>query len=113
MDQRKKELIAAYKSRPLTAGVTVIRNSINGRYLLETPINPRGTQNRFAFSQNTDNCVYAKLQADWKAFGKDAFTFEILEEIEQIPEQTPEEFKSDLETLGALWAAKFDPALSY
>ena len=109
MDQRKKELIAAYKSRPLTAGVTVIRNSINGRYLLETPANPRGTQNRFAFSQNTDNCVYAKLQADWK----DAFTFEILEEIEQKPERTSEEFKSDLETLGALWAAKFDPALSY
>ena len=48
-----------------------------------------------------------------RRFGKDAFTFEILEEIEQNPNQTPEKFKFDLETLGALWAAKFNPALSY
>ena len=54
-----------------------------------------------------------KLQKDWSRFGGKAFVFEVIEELTQKEDQTPEEFKADLEALGELWAEKFDPVLSY
>ena len=113
MDERKKELIREYKQRPLQGGVCIIRNTVNGKYLLEIGLNPKGNQNRFAFSCSTGSCVHYKLQKDWDACGKDAFTFEILDEIEQKETQTPEEFKADIEALGELWLEKLGPSLSY
>ncbi|MEM1485635.1 GIY-YIG nuclease family protein [Oscillospiraceae bacterium PP1C4] len=113
MDSHKKELINAYKQRPLTGGVCIIKNTENGKYLLEVKTNPQGSKSRFDFSQATNSCAHFKLKKDWDTFGKDAFVFEILDEIEQKETQTPEEFQSDLAVLGELWSVKFDPALAY
>lgn len=113
MDSRKKELISAYKQRPLTGGVCIIKNTKNGKYLLEAQANLPGSKNRFAFSKATSTCPSLRLQKDWNAFGADAFVFEILEEIEQAETQTSEEFYEDIAALGEMWAEKFDPALSY
>ena len=112
-DAQKKELIQSYKQRPLTGGVCIIRNSANGRYLLEAQTNPAGSKSRFEFAQMTKTCVHMKLQADWKIFGNEVFTFELLEQIEQKETQTPEEFREELQVLGDLWREKFDPALAY
>ena len=103
MDMHKKELLNAYKSRPLSGGVYVIRNTQNGRYLLAAETNLSGSKGKFEFSKMTD----------WKACGKDAFVFEVLDELTQKETQTPEEFRADLAALGELWAEKFDPALAY
>lgn len=61
----------------------------------------------------TDCCNWHKLSADWKACGKDAFVFEVLDELTQKETQTPEEFCADLAALGELWAEKLDPSLAY
>ena len=92
MDAHKKELLNAYKSRPLSGG---------------------GSKGKFEFSQMTDCCNWHKLSADWKACGRDAFVFEVLDELTQKETQTPEEFRADLAALGELWAEKLDPALAY
>ena len=113
MDSHKKDLITAYKQRPLSGGVYVIRNTESGRYLLQAVTNLEGSRNQFQFSQMTGSCVSMKLQKDWSRFGGKAFVFEVIEELTQKEDQTPEEFKADLEALGELWAEKFDPALSY
>lgn len=54
----------------------------------------------------TDTCVQAALAADWRAFGRDSFTFEVLEEIEKGTEQTDQEFRADLEALADIWREK-------
>ncbi|MCI8649250.1 MAG: GIY-YIG nuclease family protein [Anaerotruncus sp.] len=113
MNEHKKELIQAYKNRPLVGGVCIIRNTQNGRYLLETVTNPQGSQNRFLFAQQTNTCLSSRLQRDWSTFGNEVFNFEILEELLQKEEQTVEEFQEELKILGEVWAEKFDASLSY
>lgn len=113
MDAHKKELLSAYKQRPLTGGVFVIRNTENGRYWLDAQTNIEGSHSRFVFAQMTDDAPAPAMREDWKKYGKNAFTFEILEELIQKETQTPAEFSEDVRALGELWAEKFDASLSY
>lgn len=116
MDQRKKELVNAYKQKPLEGGVYVIRNVKNGKYRLYAQMNPTGSKNRFDFAKATNTAVgieSGEMQKDWQQFGADAFEFEMLEVIVQKETQTAEELKGDLQVMHELWAEKFDPALSY
>lgn len=96
---RKKELMAAFKSQIVTGGVYCIRNTRNNKFLLAHDINLSAVRNRFEFSVTTQLCTYHKLRTDWAAFGPSAFTFEILEEIEQKPEQSLPDFRIDLKAL--------------
>ena len=88
--ERKKELTAAYKSRPTEGGICAIRD-------------PRGQQNRFLFSASTGSCTFLPLQEDWSRCGASAFTFEILETLKKRPEQTDRAYREDLEVLAEAW----------
>jgi len=104
----RKELKQAYKERKITGGVFIIKNNINGRILLDSAINIIGSKNRFDFSKATGSCVNLKLASDWKEFGKDAFTFEILEEIEKKEDQTEKDFGEDVKLLEEIWMEKLE-----
>lgn len=104
--QDKKEKIAQYKARKICGGVFCITNTQTGKRLLLAERDLKGSRNRFAFSQMTGSCVHMVLQSDWKQYGPQAFTFEILEEIEKKDDQTDREFGQDLETLLQLWREK-------
>lgn len=106
--EQKRELLAAYKARPIVGGVCAIQNQATGRLLLYATPNSEGQRNRFEFSVSTDHCIQAALAADWKEHGKESFTFQILEELEKKPEQTEEEFRSDLEALEEIWREKLE-----
>ena len=43
---------------------------------------------------------------DWRVFGPDSFTFEVLETLERGPGQTDAAFRADLETLRDIWRDK-------
>jgi|LSQX01.1.fsa_nt_gb hypothetical protein len=102
-----------YKQRKETGGVCVIRNTRNGRYLLQAGREISRMENRFNFSKQTGSCVHLKVKKDWEAFGPEAFEFEMLEQIERKDSQTPEQFQEDLDALLRLYAEQSDPALSY
>jgi len=54
------------------------------------------------------------LRDEYKVkYGAEAFSFEILEEIEKKDSQTTDEFKEDLMVLEQLWAEKFDCEKAY
>ena len=74
--EQKKELTAAYKSRPTEGGICAIRNTVSGRVLVLTAMDPRGQQNRFLFSVSTGSCTFLPLQEDWSRCGASAFTFD-------------------------------------
>ncbi|UNC91333.1 GIY-YIG nuclease family protein [Candidatus Contubernalis alkaliaceticus] len=111
--ERKKELILEYKSRKISGGVYKITNTANGWYWLKADLNIQGQKNRFEFSKKTNSCVLLRLKKDWDQYGSQAFTFEILEEIEMKDTQTLKEFKDDLLVLEEMWAERFDAEKSY
>lgn len=75
--------------------------------LLACTADLKGSLNRFEFSQKTGGCVYLKVQEDWRKFGADAFSFEVVEELEKGDAQSMNEFKEDLEVLLEIWLDKF------
>ena len=112
-DKLAKGQLTVSGGEAFAGGVTIIRNTANGRYLLEAQTNVEGSRSRFAFMQATNSPPSMRMQKDWKRYGPSAFTFQVLEELVQKEGQTAEEFRADLAVLGELWAEKFDPALSY
>jgi len=95
-----------YQEREIVGGVYAIRNTQNGKMLIEAAADLRGSQNRFAFAQSTGSCVSMKLQSDWNAQDGKAFVFEPLEELKKGENQTMAQFKEDLETLKEFWLEK-------
>ena len=110
---KKRALRAAYKERVKTGGVYRIVNNKNGRYLLFSAANLEGAKNRFAFSKNTNSCIFLKLKQDWEAFGTEAFELEVLEELKMGKDQTDREFADDLEVLQSMWAERLDHDKAY
>lgn len=104
--ERKKELLAAYKERPVTGGVYAIRCLPTGCLFLYCSPDPRGQQNRFDFSVSTGTCVHACLATDWRVHGSGAFTFAVLESLEKPLEQTQPAFLADLAALTDAWREK-------
>lgn len=102
-----------YKLRPTSGGVYRIVNLESGRYLLGTNFDLPSFQNRFQFSQKTGSCMHVKLQRDWSMLGPEKFQLEILEEIQQQPEENRDHFKGRLKEIEQAWSLKFDQALRY
>lgn len=104
--ERERALLAAYKTRKVVGGVCAIRSTQTGRTLVYAAPNPEGQRNRFRFSVSTNTCVQAVLAADWRRYGAESFTFQVLEELEREPEQTEAAFRADLEALAEIWREK-------
>ncbi len=110
---RRKEIINEYKERNLCGGVYTITNTLNGKYLIGHAANLKSVQNHFQFAVTTGSTFHPKLRKDWKELGSQAFTLEVLEELEQKPEQSQAEFMDDLKTLEQLWSATLDASKEY
>lgn len=106
MDNRKKELIRAYKEKPATGGAYVIENTVTSRKLLLCETDLKGSKNKFDFMSRMGSCPNSRLQKDWRQYGPACFAFTVLEEIEQKETQTLEEFREDLVVLEAIWREK-------
>lgn len=69
----RKQLIQDYKLQPTYYGVIQITNTVNHKIYIDTVPN---TKNRWAYYKvNLNNHFYVNspLQADWEAYGEDAF----------------------------------------
>lgn len=109
----KKELIKEYKQQNPVGGIYKLTNTVNHKYLLEYSTNIRAVQNRFDFMKSCGTCFHNKVQKDWNEFGGQAFSFEIVEQIEKKENQSQDNFIEDLKTLTQIWLERFDPADNY
>lgn len=112
MDQ-KRRISKEYKERALRGGVYTITNRVNGRYLIGHAADLASVGNRFQFAVTTGATVDPRLRDDWRAMGPSAFTLAVLEELEQRPGQTQDEFMDDLIALENLLRANLDAAKEY
>ncbi len=109
----RKALSKAYKERKLVGAVYLIRNTQNGKYLIGHAVDLASARNRFEFAVTTGSAIDPRMRADWAAFGPHAFTLDILEELEQGPEQTRAQLEADLVALEQLRRADLDPSSEY
>ena len=107
-NEDRKALTLAYRERKVIGGVYRIVNTENSNILLAPTADLQGAKNRFDFSLKTGSCVNLKIQKDWDEYGANAFTFEILEELEKKEDQTPKEFQEDLKVLQEMWQEKLN-----
>lgn len=104
---RKKALKQLYKETPIEEGIYQIKNIINEKIFIGSTRNLK-TLNGVKFMLENGGHSNKKLQEEWNHFGKDAFTFEVLEILKKKEDRYFNE-KEELEKLEEKWNNKFKP----
>ena len=113
MSSSRRAISKEYKERKLRGGVYTITNRVNGKYLIGHVADIMSMKNRFQFAVTTGTAVDPRLRNDWQAMGGQAFTLDVLEELEQNPGQSQADFMDDLKALEQLCRANLDASLAY
>ncbi|KKI88857.1 LuxR family transcriptional regulator [Bacillus sp. SA1-12] len=106
--ERKKELKQYYKEMPIEAGVYQIKNNKNQKVFIGSTRNLK-TLNGIKFTLENGGHMNKELQSDWNHYGKDAFTFDILE----VLKKKDHEYFNEKEELGNLHQKWFDHIQPY
>jgi hypothetical protein len=94
----RKEIIRKYKETALPTGVYRVRNNVRKKSLVGTSPNLPGMLNRQRFQLERGSHPNGELQMDWNEFGSDAFTFEVLDQLEPSND-TDKDVSEDLRVL--------------
>ncbi|MBV7276207.1 DUF2087 domain-containing protein [Clostridium sp. PL3] len=97
----RKELINNYKQQEVEMGIIKIHNTITGYSFVDICTNLYKPFEGIKFKLNMGNFKSKKLQEDWKTYGENAFTFEVIEKLKQIEGAT--EKVDDLKELLHMW----------
>ncbi|TCS93300.1 GIY-YIG nuclease family protein [Hazenella coriacea] len=105
---RKKELKQQFKETSVQAGIYQIKNTINNKILVGSTKNFK-TLNGIKFMLETNRYTPNKeLQKEWNQYGKDAFTFDILEKLKKKDDPYFNE-KEALSEIEEKWLEKLQP----
>lgn len=99
----RKELINNYKQQEVEMGIIKIHNTITGYSFVDICSNLYKPFEGIKFRLNMGNFKSNKLQEDWKTYGENAFTFEVVEKLKQIEGATEKEKIKDLKELLHIW----------
>jgi len=89
-------------------GLFRILNTANGKQLIGSAADVPAMLNRQRAQLRLGAHPNAQLQADWSAFGPDAFVFETLDLL-TLPDDVSYDPTGDLDVLQALWLEKLSP----
>jgi hypothetical protein len=104
----KKQAKLAYKASRRPMGIFVIRNLVNDKVFVGSSADLGAMFNRIRFQLAAGSHPNKALEADWKRYGGDRFTFEVLEEV--VPREDPNyDYAADIEILEDLWLEKLEP----
>lgn len=110
---RRREISKEYKERRLVGGIYTITNTRTGQYLIGHVADLASLRNRFQFSVTTGSAIDPRVRNDWAVYGAEAFRLDVLEELEQKPDQSQAQFMDDLKTLEQLRRAALDASKAY
>jgi hypothetical protein len=82
MNQTRKEAIRKYKELKTPQGIFAVRCSTAGRVWVGTSRNLGAEKNGFWFALRLGSHLNKALQSEWNAQGEQAFTYEILEKLD-------------------------------
>ncbi len=106
--QKRKELKQDYLQSARPAGVIAIRCKVNGKVLFVSSLNLNGLLDRHEFQLRLGGHYNKELQKDWNTYGRENFTFEILEQLEAKDDPTYD-YSDDLAVLEELWLEELQP----
>lgn len=103
---RRKELMQQYAERGPQTGVFAVRNTASGEVWVGASHNIDKQQNGLWMRLRGGMCVNKDVQASWKKDGEAAFTYEVLEKVEEadphvLERVLPERTTAWREQLGA------------
>lgn len=99
----RKAAVAAYKERKASAGVYVLRCAPSNEAWVGTAPDLGTIENRLRFALRMAATPHRSLQAAAKAHGADAFSYEVLERVEE-KDASPELIRKLLKTRQDHWA---------
>ena len=104
--QRRKELLEQFKQIKTYMGVIQIKNNVNGKIYIASFSNLKNRWFTIKAQLETGRFANLQLQKEWKDFGAEAFTYEVLEEKE-----TDEvvDMKWELKKMEKPWLEKLQP----
>ncbi len=101
----RKEMVRKYKETPRPAGVYRVRHTPTGRTLLGSSPDAPAMLNRVRMQLRTHAHPSRDLQRDWDRDGAEAFSFEVLDQLDPVDDATVD-VGDDLRMLLALWVEK-------
>ena len=105
----RKELLSDYKNMKFKIGVFQIRNTVNGKVLIDSSVNLDKIWNRHRTELIFGGHRNTVLQKEWNEFGEQAFVFEILAEVKQSDEGTEDQFKKEAKELAKMYVQEVRP----
>lgn len=103
---RKKELKEQYKNMKPDMGVLMVKNKQNNKCYVEGTQNLKAKLNRIRFSLEFGSCPVRELQEEWKAYGEESFTLDILEQLEYDDDESKTDYSEELAILEMIWKDK-------
>lgn len=104
-DQRKRELVRAYKERKVRRGVYAVRCAATGEVWVSASPNLDAQQNSLFFQLRAGGFPNRELQAGWKAHGEANFAYEELAELSD-QDRSDYALRADLKALEQAWREK-------
>ena len=107
MDKKnRKELLEQYKQIKTFMGVYQIKNNTNGKIYIESFLNLKNRWFNLKGQLEIGRHINSQLQKDWKEFGAEAFTYDVLEEKES---DDIVDKRWELKQLEKKWMEKLQP----
>lgn len=104
---RKKELIAQYKQTKPRMGLFIIRSKVNNKCYLQATQDLRGVMNGAVVRLRAGMHPNRELQKEWKEFGAENFTMEILEHLAyDDKDEAKTDYSEELSLLQMIWEEK-------
>lgn len=103
---RRKELQEQFKEIKTFMGITQITNTVNGKIFIDSHNNLKNKWFTLQMQLDMGRFANLELQKDWKEFGRDAFTYEVLD---QKDTEKITDVKWELKMLEKQWLEKLQP----
>lgn len=104
----RKALTRDYKQNRAPMGIYRVLNRANGKALVGSSVNLPAILRRHRFQLEAAMHQNRTLQADWQAYGPEAFEFEVLDVLEPA-DRSDYNPADDLQALEELWLDKLSP----
>lgn len=106
--KRRTELQESYKQKEKATGVYQVKNNANGKAFIGSCVDIDSMFNRIRFELATGLDRIPGLLADWREYGEDNFSYEILEKL-KIKENEYQDVKHELQQLEFKWLDRIEP----
>jgi len=105
---RKKELKQQFKETPIEAGIYQIKNEKNNKVFIGSTRNLKSLNGKKFMLETNGFTPNKQLQNDWNQYGKEAFSFTILEKLKKKDDPYFNE-KEALAQLEEKWLEEVQP----